>query len=221
MYLLFLEISCEENCGTMRHCSDCRGGISVLSRFIRICFVVICFLISAVAPCGAILNQIDVHSCFFHHMFSIVFPVFLIFSPFFSVLFSCVLPNFCHCFFPSFSPVFFPPFFPRSFLSFLQHCPFSTIVCPVFPLLSSLFPPPVFPLCSCLLSPLCLPLSFPLCSLWFLPYFRVMFFLIAPCMFLSMLFSSLCSSLRCFLRHSVLPSLFFALLSNLIVIQHQ
>ena len=40
VYLLFLEISCEENCGTMRHCSDCRGGISALSRFIRICFVV-------------------------------------------------------------------------------------------------------------------------------------------------------------------------------------
>lgn len=105
VYLLFLEISCEENCGTMRHCSDCRGGISVLSRFIRICFVVICFLISAVAPCGAILNQIDVHSCFF----IIFFQLFFLFSLFFPYFFPYCFPVFFLIFaivFSQVSPLF-------------------------------------------------------------------------------------------------------------------
>ena len=104
VYLLVLEISCEENCCTLRHCSDCRGGISVLSRFIRICFVVICFLISTVAPCGAILNQIDVHSCFF-----------IIFFQLFFLLFSF--------FFPKFLPYWFPVFFLIFAIVFSQVSP--------------------------------------------------------------------------------------------------
>lgn len=119
------------------------------------CQVVICFLISL---CGVILNQIDVHSCFFITFFQLFFLLFSFFSPkflpyrfpvfflIFAIVFSQVYPLFSSLR----SSLVVSSHSPNIALSPLLSAPFSRCCHPCFlppfsPYVPAYFLPGVYP----------------------------------------------------------------------------